>query len=157
MRGTRKNKKGKIEKNQKVKEGPCIFPFKNKRKEYDSCMETEKGEICATEINEKTRTMTKYGYCEPEERCPSRKSSPKSKPKKKSTSPRKTLKKPRKLKRKVKLVAKTPKKKAIKKLKSNSPKKGKTTTKKANIKPLVSAILSIISNYFYLSDLLFLK
>ena len=133
MRGTRKNRKGKIEKNQKVKEGPCIFPFKHKKKEYDVCMETEKGEICATEINEKTRTMTKYGYCEPEERCPSRKSSPKSKPKKKSTSPRKTLKKPRKLKRKVKLVANTPKKKAIKKLKSTSPKKGKTTTKKANM------------------------
>ena len=114
MRGTRKNRKGKIEKNKKVKEGPCIFPFKHKRKDYDVCMETDKGEICATEINEKTRTMTKYGYCEPEERCPSRKSSPKvSKPKKKTTSPRKTLKKPKKLKRKVKLIANTPNKKAI--------------------------------------------
>ena len=38
MRGTRKNRKGKIEKNQKVKEGPCIFPFKHKKKEYDVCM-----------------------------------------------------------------------------------------------------------------------
>ncbi|MAV56569.1 MAG: hypothetical protein CMI79_03455 [Candidatus Pelagibacter sp.] len=121
MRGTRKNRKGKIEKNQKVKEGPCIFPFKHKRKDYDVCMKTDKGEICATEINEKTRTMTKYGYCEPEERCPSRK--------KKSSSPRKTLKKPKKLKRKVKLIANTPNKKAIKKLISTSPKKGETTNK----------------------------
>ena len=134
MRGTRKNRKGKIEKNKKVKEGPCIFPFKHKRKSYDVCMETDKGEICATEINESTRTMTKYGYCEPEERCPSRKSTPKSPPKKsKSKSPRKTLKKPKKLKRKVKLVTHTPtpsKPKAIEKLKSTSPKNKKATTKK---------------------------
>ena len=126
MRGTRKNKKGKIEKNKKVKEGPCIFPFKHKRKEHSVCVETDKGEICATEINDKTRTMTKYGYCEPEERCPSRKSSPKKKtspPKKKTSSPRKTVKKPRKLKRKVKLVTHTPTPKVNKKLKSTSPKR----------------------------------
>ena len=136
MRGTRKNRKGKIEKNKKVKEGPCIFPFKHKRKEHSVCVETDNGEICATEINPKTRTLTKYGYCEPEERCPSRKTIPKSspKPKKKQTiSPRKTLKKPKKLKRKLKLVQKSPKKKAIKKLKSTSPKNKKTQTKKAKM------------------------
>jgi hypothetical protein len=64
-RATAKNNKGKIEKNQKIKEGICIFPFKYKWKLHDNCVETEKGEICATEINEKTRTLVKYGYCEP--------------------------------------------------------------------------------------------
>jgi len=64
-RATLKNNKGKIERNNKVKEGMCIFPFKYKWKLHDDCIETEKGEICATEINEKTRTLVKYGYCEP--------------------------------------------------------------------------------------------
>ena len=31
---------------------------------HDSCYETDKGDICATEINLKTRTLKKYGYCE---------------------------------------------------------------------------------------------
>lgn len=57
------NAAGKTEKNQKVAAGDCIFPFKYKRQEHTSCLETEKGEICATEINPKTRTLTKYGYC----------------------------------------------------------------------------------------------
>lgn len=64
MRGTIKNNKGKIEKNKKVKEGKCIFPFKYKYKIYNECIETEKGDICATEINPKTQTLIKYGYCE---------------------------------------------------------------------------------------------
>lgn len=115
-RATAKNNKGKIEKNQKVKEGMCIFPFKYKWKLHDDCVETEKGEICATEINEKTRTLVKYGYCEPK--------TPKSKTPKtktpeslkkgteKKAPKRKTLKivdklpspKTRKLKKKLKLV-----------------------------------------------------
>ena len=33
MRGTNVNKHGKTEKNQKVKEGDCIFPFKYQWKE----------------------------------------------------------------------------------------------------------------------------
>ena len=66
MKGTTKNKFGKIEKNAKIKECDCIFPFKYKWKTHDTCFETEKGDICATEINPETRTLTKYGYCEEE-------------------------------------------------------------------------------------------
>lgn len=61
--GINVNKLGKTEKNQNVKEGKCIFPFKYKWKEHNKCVETEKGDICATEINPKTRTLKKYGYC----------------------------------------------------------------------------------------------
>ena len=75
MRGTRKNNKGKLEKNNKVKEGDCIFPFKYKWKEHVDCFSTEFGKICATEINPKSRTLVKYGYCE--EKTPAKKSSPK--------------------------------------------------------------------------------
>ena len=64
MKATRKNKKGKIEKNKDVMEGDCIFPFKKKSILYNDCMTTEKGDICATEINPKTKTLKKYGYCE---------------------------------------------------------------------------------------------
>ena len=70
MKGTRKNKLGKIEKNAKVKEDTCIFPFKYKRNPdgtaavHDTCFDTPKGPICATEVNPKTGTLTKYGYCE---------------------------------------------------------------------------------------------
>jgi len=67
MKGTSKNKFGKKEKNAKIKEGDCIFPFKYKWKTHNECFETEKGKICATEINEKSRTLTKYGYCKYDE------------------------------------------------------------------------------------------
>ena len=63
MKGTTTNNKGKTEKNKKVKEGECIFPFRYKHKEHLNCYETEFGKICATEINPKTRTLVKYGYC----------------------------------------------------------------------------------------------
>ena len=51
MYGKNINNKGKIEKNSKIKEGECIFPFKHKSKIYNECMETEKGKICATEVS----------------------------------------------------------------------------------------------------------
>ena len=63
MYATAKNYKGKTEKNKKVKSGECIFPFKFKRELHQQCVDTDKGAICATEINPKTRTLTKYGYC----------------------------------------------------------------------------------------------
>ena len=66
MKGTLKNKFGKKEKNAKIKEGDCIFPFKYKWNIHNECFETKKGNICATEINEKTKTLTKYGYCNDE-------------------------------------------------------------------------------------------
>ena len=60
--GISTNALGKVEKNKKVKEGPCIFPFKYKRKIHSECLPTEKGEICATSINE-NQTLQTYGYC----------------------------------------------------------------------------------------------
>jgi hypothetical protein len=62
MQATNINNKGKIEKNKKVKSGQCIFPFKYKFKEHNSCFQTDKGKICATEVS-KFQTLTKYGYC----------------------------------------------------------------------------------------------
>jgi NAD-dependent DNA ligase/DNA polymerase/3'-5' exonuclease PolX len=56
------NNKDKTEKNKKVKGGPCIFPFKYKWKNHNECYKTDKGEICATEVNSKG-TLVKYGYC----------------------------------------------------------------------------------------------
>jgi DNA polymerase beta len=62
MFGSNVNSLGKTEKNQKVKEGECIFPFKYKRETHSKCYPTEKGDICATSINEKG-TLKTYGYC----------------------------------------------------------------------------------------------
>ena len=62
MIGITINNKNKEEKNKKIKEGKCIFPFKYKHKLHDTCFSTEKGDICATEVN-KNNTLTKYGYC----------------------------------------------------------------------------------------------
>ena len=65
MFGSAVNNKGKLEKNQKVKEGPCIFPFTYKWKEHNECVPTEKGKICATSLKKgKRRTLKTYGYCE---------------------------------------------------------------------------------------------
>lgn len=92
MIGIAENNKGKIEKNQKVKEGECIFPFKYKYEIHDKCFETDKGPICATEINTKSRTLVKYGYC---------KKKTIKKTKLKSDSPSKTTIKKKKFKLKI--------------------------------------------------------
>jgi DNA ligase (NAD+) len=63
MIGTAINKYGKTEKNKKIKEGECIFPFKYQWKTHDDCVDTPKGEICATSVNDK-QTLQTYGYCE---------------------------------------------------------------------------------------------
>ena len=65
MWGITINNKNKREKNKNIKEGGCIFPFKQKGKLHNECLPTAKGDICATEINPKTRTLKKYGYCIP--------------------------------------------------------------------------------------------
>ena len=52
MIGISENKLDKTEKNKMIKEGPCIFPFKYKWKTHNVCYTTEKGPICATEVNE---------------------------------------------------------------------------------------------------------
>lgn len=67
MKGTNKNKFGKIEKNKKIKPGDCIFPFKYQWITYNNkCAPTEKGKICATSVN-KNDTLQTYGYCESED------------------------------------------------------------------------------------------
>ena len=40
MKASRKNKFGKEEKNAKVKEGTCIFPFKYKWETHNECIES---------------------------------------------------------------------------------------------------------------------
>tara|TARA_B110000858_G_scaffold197500_3_gene259380 strand:+ start:1974 stop:5336 length:3363 start_codon:yes stop_codon:yes gene_type:complete len=62
MFGTNVNSLGKVERNQKVKEGDCIFPFKYKRETHSKCYPTEKGKICATSVSERG-TLKTYGYC----------------------------------------------------------------------------------------------
>ena len=64
MEGYAINKKGKTEKNKKIKTGSCLFPFKYKGQTYNECLDTPSGKICATELNPKNGIMTKYGYCE---------------------------------------------------------------------------------------------
>ena len=114
------NNKGKIEKNKKVMAGECIFPFKYKWKTHDKCVETNKGDICATEINPKSRTLVKYGYCldkppskpktlkKARKRCPNgTRKDPKTGKCIDKNNKNKTKKKPRKLKIKLKLKKKT--------------------------------------------------
>jgi DNA ligase (NAD+) len=64
MIATNINKFKKTRKNQKVKAGPCIFPFRYKWKTHTKCYSEEDGDICATEINPVTKTLIKYGYCQ---------------------------------------------------------------------------------------------
>lgn len=85
---TNVNNLGKKEKNAKVKEGECIFPFKYKYEEHDKCVETNKGAICATEINPKSKTLVKYGYCPVE--TPKSKTKSKTKSKSRSNSRKKS-------------------------------------------------------------------
>ena len=62
MFGTNVNSLGKVEKNQKVKEGECIFPFKYKKETHTKCFPTDKGKICATSVSDRG-TLKTYGYC----------------------------------------------------------------------------------------------
>lgn len=95
MDGIAINKMGKKEKNAKVKEGQCIFPFKYKHKKHDQCFETEKGAICATQVNNKG-TLEKYGYCSlkkgTEKKTPIISKQSSSTPKKSNKSPNHTIK-----------------------------------------------------------------
>ena len=62
MYGVNVNNKGKVEKNQKIKEGDCIFPFKYKKETHNKCYSTDKGDICATSVSDRG-TLKTYGYC----------------------------------------------------------------------------------------------
>jgi len=122
MRGTNVNKFGKKEKNQKVKEGECIFPFKFQWKDNNECLETDKGSICATSVTDRG-TLKTYGYCETSSRSRS-----KSKSKSKLSLKKITKKKALKMSKKLKLVDKFPSRsKSISKSKSKS--KSKTVSK----------------------------
>ncbi len=99
MFGSNVNKLLKTEKNKKVKPGPCIFPFKYKHKTHTSCVPTEKGEICATSVNERN-TLQTYGYCEKGEKV-------KNNTKKRTKTKSKKLNKTIKLKNSVKDSIKT--------------------------------------------------
>ena len=129
MYGSNINNKGKIEKNKKIKEGPCIFPFMHKWKSHDKCLETSKGKICATEISLPRRTLKKKGYCiKKRTKKTARKKIDKSKVKKRGTLKikkvnlkKKTL-KVKKLKKRLRLPTKIEKKKSLKKsIKHNIP------------------------------------
>jgi DNA ligase (NAD+) len=113
------NNKGKREKNKKVKEGKCIFPFKYKWKEHIECFNTKFGDICATEINPKSRTLVKYGYCPSKTKKQSSKKPSSKKPssKKKSTDKKATVKK---IKLSFLLKKKTKKRIKLKQLPSES-------------------------------------
>lgn len=116
MRGTNINKSGKTEKNKKVKEGDCIFPFKYQWKDYNECTETERGKICATSTSERG-TLKTYGYCSSGESKSKSKSNESLKKGTKKKALTKTLKK-----RKLKIVDHfSPKSKSNSKSKSKSP------------------------------------
>jgi len=63
MYGSNQNALGKVEKNKKVMEGDCIFPFTYKYNTHNECVATEKGDICATSVTDRG-TLKTYGYCQ---------------------------------------------------------------------------------------------
>jgi len=108
MYGSNVNNKNKIEKNKKIKQGNCIFPFMYKWKSHNKCFVTPKGKICATDISFPRRTLKKKGYCiKKRTKKKARKKIDKSKVKKKGTFTLKKL-------DKQKINKKTNKKKTIK-------------------------------------------
>ena len=119
MYGNNVNNMGKIEKNNKIKQGKCIFPFMHKWKSHDKCFVTPKGDICATKISFPKRTLKKKGYCiKKSTKKKALKKIDKSKVKKKGTFTLKKLDKKRtkikKLKKKLKLPFKIERKKTVK-------------------------------------------
>lgn len=122
MYGTRVNNKGKTEKNKKVKEGSCIFPFKYKFKEHNECIDSPTGKKCATSVNE-NNTLVTYGYC-----VPFKKETPKNKTMKKAKT---SHKKSQKKKKKVKLVV--VEKERLSSLKQKTPPKSKKKKKKIKL------------------------
>ena len=54
---------GQKESGKKIKKGSCLFPFKHEGKIRKKCMNTPKGDICATKVTPKRRTLKTFGYC----------------------------------------------------------------------------------------------
>ena len=63
MNSTDVNWFGQKEESKKLKPGPCIFPFKHEGKMHTTCVKTPKGNICATKVTPKRRTLKTFGYC----------------------------------------------------------------------------------------------
>tara|TARA_B000000557_G_scaffold238167_1_gene215470 strand:+ start:6327 stop:9806 length:3480 start_codon:yes stop_codon:yes gene_type:complete len=121
MRGSAVNKLGKTERNKKIKEADCIFPFKYKWKTHDECVPTEKGDICATSVNEKG-TLQTYGYC-------TEKTSPKKEHLKTGTEKKAPITKPKKLR----IIKKIIDSKIKQEVKSKSKNKTRKLMKKVKI------------------------
>ena len=62
MFGTNLDSQGRVDRNNNVRIGRCIFTFKYKGKNYSECITTPKGRICATSTNNQGILRT-YGYC----------------------------------------------------------------------------------------------
>jgi len=134
MYGTTLNNKGKSEKNKKVKEGECIFPFKYKFNTHNECDKTEKGDICATSVNDHG-TLQTYGYC-----VPFNKTKDSSATMKKSRFVKKTNTKKLKIVESIERFE--PKKSNSPHSKSRTLKKGKTTHRKLNKKLVIKEDIS---------------
>ena len=147
MYATNVNKFNKKEKNQKVQEGECIFPFKYQWKTHHTCVKTKKGRICATEINPKTRTLKKHGYCPPKSRTKTnskkgtKKKAPKSKLKLVDSFTKSALREVPQANKSLEIKEKSEKIKKLKKLKlmEKSPKlKSKSNIKDKSMNKIVS-------------------
>ena len=69
----------------KIKTGPCQFPFRYKGELYNECYKGKYGEWCATTVDPKTRKMLTYAFCDKDDAKSAVKSKKKaSKPKKQS-------------------------------------------------------------------------
>jgi len=54
---------GQKESGKKIKKGSCLFPFKHEGNIREKCINTPKGDICATKVTPKRRTLKTFGYC----------------------------------------------------------------------------------------------
>ena len=48
----------------KIKTGPCVFPYTYKGEIYNECFKGKYGDWCATEVDKDTQKMKKYAFCD---------------------------------------------------------------------------------------------
>ena len=48
----------------KIKTGPCVFPYTYKGEIYNECYKGKYGDWCATEVDKDTHKMKKYAFCD---------------------------------------------------------------------------------------------
>ena len=46
----------------KIKTGPCVFPYTYKGEIYNECFKGKYGDWCATEVDKDTQKITKYSF-----------------------------------------------------------------------------------------------